>query len=174
MSLCTNTRMFIVQTIPNSTEPSTRKAVMGVDRRLAYLFIVQRWRMSTEHRQAIIATKAIPLVFPTDKLAGSDPTMYSSYELEMEELAELFAVFKEPQERVMHISGGTKEEADRAIDELHEVFRVLRTTVKTTDQQRQLAVVMGGHARLGGSSPLLDLDQDILRIIARSARFMSA
>ena len=163
--------MFFIQTSRNSTEPSTRQAVMGVDRRLAYLFIVQRWRMSTEHRQAIIATKAIPLVFPTDKLAGSDPTMYSSYELEMEELAELFAVFKEPQERVMHISGGTKEEADRAIVELHEVFRVLRTTVQTP---RQLAVVMGGHARLGGSSPLLDLDQDILRIIARSARFMSA
>ena len=171
MSSCTNTRMFFIETSINSTKPSTRKAVMGVDRYHAFLFIVQRWRMSTELRQAIIATKVIPLVFSTDKQAGSDPAMYSSYELEMNELPELFAVFKEPGERVMHIEGGTEEESYRAIDELHEVFRVLRTTVQT---QRQLAVVMGSHARLGGSSPLLDLDQDILRIIARSARFMSA
>jgi len=168
MSLTRNSRMFFVETIPGSAEATNRMALSKQDRRIAYLFIIQHLKESAELRKAVIAAKAIPLEFETNMLALSNSKFHSCYELEMKDLPEFLAVFKERDSRIMVFRQDTpEEEVKRAINELHEVFRILRTTVKNLE--RRLAVAMGAHDRLGPSSLLFELDSKILRIVALMA-----
>lgn len=117
--------MFIIQNCGVTTEE--RLDVSGVYH--VMVGILNYWRSDSEARKDIIKTNEIPALYKDMDVPGQLSGI--SYKLEPNEFQVLFSMFKR-EERFRRVSievGTPAHVADEYTEELHKVYRILRSKV---------------------------------------------
>lgn len=122
--------MFFLQHIESSSS-QTRQLMPPCEHKRVFKCILAHWKASAELQREIVSSGKIPMHFQSSDSA--DRISGISYELEESDLPGLLGEFKKDT-RPYRITGYTE---DQALDLLHDVFRVLRSTVKAAKPSTQ-------------------------------------
>ena len=118
--------MFVKYTFTSTTPDGERKITIQesqhpceTERQLILEGILLEWQCSAKTRQAIAASQAIPVQY-----TSFNGLQNIHYELERQDICDLFELFKRPENRRAGVQEG--EEEGRCLEELKVVYKLLK------------------------------------------------